>query len=89
MIGIVMMPRVLETPRIWQAERVWPRHGRELQASGWRHHQYKRKILSYGRADILMATVTGLLLQGADAPANVRKRLISEATLLILGITKL
>jgi TetR/AcrR family transcriptional regulator, transcriptional repressor of aconitase len=38
-------------------------------------------------ADILMATVTGLLLQGAEAPANVRKRLISEATMLILGIT--
>jgi TetR/AcrR family transcriptional regulator, transcriptional repressor of aconitase len=38
-------------------------------------------------ADILMATVTGLLLQAAEAPANIRKRLISEATLLILGIT--
>jgi hypothetical protein len=38
-------------------------------------------------ADILMATVSGLLLQGAEAPANVRKPLISEATMLILGIT--
>ena len=38
-------------------------------------------------ADILMATITGLLLQAAETPANVRKRLISEATLLILGIS--
>jgi len=38
-------------------------------------------------ADILMATITGLLLQAAEAPANVRKRLISEATFLILGIS--
>jgi TetR/AcrR family transcriptional regulator, transcriptional repressor of aconitase len=38
-------------------------------------------------ADILMATISGLLLQAAEAPANVRKRLISEATLLILGIS--
>jgi TetR/AcrR family transcriptional regulator, transcriptional repressor of aconitase len=37
-------------------------------------------------ADILMATMSGLLLQAADAPANVRKRLVSEAMLLILGI---
>jgi TetR/AcrR family transcriptional regulator, transcriptional repressor of aconitase len=37
-------------------------------------------------ADILMATISGLLLQAADAPANVRKRLVSEAMLLILGI---
>ena len=37
-------------------------------------------------ADILMATISGLLLQAADAPANVRGRLISEAMLLILGI---
>jgi len=37
--------------------------------------------------DILMATISGLLLQAADAPAHVRKRLISEATLLILGIS--
>lgn len=35
-------------------------------------------------ADILMATLTGLLLQVAGTPASVRKRLISEATLLIL-----
>jgi TetR/AcrR family transcriptional regulator, transcriptional repressor of aconitase len=38
-------------------------------------------------ADILMATMSGLLLQAADAPANVRKRLVSEAMLLILGIS--
>jgi len=38
-------------------------------------------------ADILMATITGLLLQAVETPANVRKRLISEATLLILGIS--
>jgi TetR/AcrR family transcriptional regulator, transcriptional repressor of aconitase len=38
-------------------------------------------------ADILMATISGLLLQSADAPANVRKRLVSEAMLLILGIS--
>jgi len=38
-------------------------------------------------ADILIATITGLLLQASDAPANVRKRLISEATFLILGIS--
>lgn len=38
-------------------------------------------------ADILMATITGLLLQAAETPANVRKRLISEAMLLILGIS--
>lgn len=38
-------------------------------------------------ADILMATTSGLLLQAADAPASVRKRLISEAMLLILGIS--
>jgi TetR/AcrR family transcriptional regulator, transcriptional repressor of aconitase len=37
-------------------------------------------------ADILMATFTGLSLQGTGTPANVRKRLISEATVLILGI---
>ncbi|HEX6564894.1 MAG TPA: TetR/AcrR family transcriptional regulator [Chthoniobacterales bacterium] len=39
-------------------------------------------------ADILMATIAGLLLQAAEAPANVRKRLISEAMLLILGISE-
>ena len=38
-------------------------------------------------ADILMATITGLLLQAAEAPANVRGRLITEATVLILGIS--
>ena len=38
-------------------------------------------------ADILIATITGLLLQASDAPASVRKRLISEATFLILGIS--
>ncbi|MBV9874725.1 MAG: TetR/AcrR family transcriptional regulator [Verrucomicrobia bacterium] len=39
-------------------------------------------------ADILMATISGLLLQAAETPANVRKRLISEAMLLILGISR-
>jgi AcrR family transcriptional regulator len=38
-------------------------------------------------ADILMATIAGLLLQAAEASANVRKHLISEAMLLILGIS--
>ena len=38
-------------------------------------------------ADILIGSITGLLLQAADSPANVRKRLISEATFLILGIS--
>jgi len=38
-------------------------------------------------ADILTATISGLLLQAAETPANVRKRLISEAMLLILGIS--